>query len=115
MLTVRHGNDVVEITEPDLVVAKPGDMLDLMANAHANAIILRREQFAPEFFDLKTGLAGEILQKFSTYDKRLAIVGDFSEVTSKALRDLIFECNKIGRTIFVPTVQAALEIFGSQL
>jgi hypothetical protein len=32
---------------------------------------------------LKTGLAGEILQKFSTYNMRLGIVGDFSAYTSK--------------------------------
>ncbi len=108
----RHANDIVEITEPRLIVSNAGDILDLLANTHAKALILRREQLAPEFFDLKTGLAGDILQKFSTYDKRLAIIGDFSDVTSKALRDLIYECNQVGRTIFVPTTQAALEIFG---
>ena len=53
----------------------------------------------PDFFDLKTRFAGEILQKFSNYDVKLAIVGDFSKYSSKSLRDFIYESNK-GKLIF---------------
>jgi len=62
-----------------------------------------------DFFDLKTGLAGEILQKFSNYRVKLAIVGDFEEVKSKSLRDFIRESNR-GRTVnFVNSVEEAVE------
>jgi hypothetical protein len=53
----------------------------------------------PDFFDLKSGLAGEILQKFSNYRVKLALAGDFSEIRSKSLKDFIRECNR-GKTIF---------------
>jgi hypothetical protein len=53
-------------------------------------------------------MAGEILQKFSNYRMRLAIVGDFSEYKSKSLRDFIRESNRTGTINFVGTIDEAL-------
>ena len=79
------------------------DALDLMATAqyqyNSTALVVYQESLPEDFFDLKTRLAGEILQKFSNYSMRLAIVGDFSQIQSKALRDFITECNR-GRLVF---------------
>ncbi|MFA6984095.1 MAG: DUF4180 domain-containing protein, partial [Sedimentibacter sp.] len=61
--------------------------------------ILNKSAICEEFFDLKTKLAGDILQKFVNYHVKIAIVGDFSVYTSKSLRDFIYESNK-GKTIF---------------
>lgn len=61
------------------------------------------------FFDLTTRIAGDVLQKVSTYSFRLAIVGNFSKYTSKSLNDLIMESNKAGRVLFTPTLQEAKE------
>jgi uncharacterized protein YdaL len=61
-----------------------------------------------DFFDLKNGLAGKILQKFSTYRIRLAIIGDFSVYTSKSLSDFIYESNKGRQIAFVVSVEEAL-------
>ena len=72
-------------------------------------VVLDRSAFPEGFFDLSTGVAGEILQKFVNYRVKLAIVGDFSVDTSKSLRDYIRECNR-GRDIcFVPSRQEALD------
>ena len=53
------------------------------------------------FFTLRSGLAGEILQKAANYGFKVAIVGDISEHVgeSDALRDFVVECNR-GRSIF---------------
>jgi hypothetical protein len=40
----------------------------------ADGLILTEEDVAPEFFDLRTGLAGEALQKFVNCRVRVAIV-----------------------------------------
>jgi hypothetical protein len=48
----------------------------------SEGIIMYEAQIIPDFFDLKSGIAGEILQKFSNYDMRLAIIGDVSKYTS---------------------------------
>ena len=66
-----------------------------------------------DFFDLSTKIAGDILQKVSNYNKRLAIIGDYSNVKSKALKDFIYESNKTKQVIFVDEVEEALRIFKS--
>jgi hypothetical protein len=53
-------------------------------------------------------MAGEILQKFSNYRVRLAVVGDFERHTSKSVRDFIHESNQGKQVNFLPTVVEAL-------
>lgn len=60
--------------------------------------------------DLKSGFAGEILQKFSNYRMKLAIIGDFSEIKSKSLRDFIRESNNRRTISFVSSIEEALFI-----
>lgn len=77
------------------------DLLDSMATAGylgCTGMIAHAESLGSAFFDLKTGVAGEMLQKFSNYKMRLAVIGDFSEVASHSLRDFIRESNR-GRTV----------------
>jgi len=76
---------------------------------NSHKIIVKEDQVTPAFFDLKSGLAGEILQKFSTYNVQLAIIGDFSKYTSKSLRDFMFESNKYGQINFVSSFEEAKE------
>jgi hypothetical protein len=110
--------EIIDISETKIAVLKNSgvlinktqDALDLLGEASyqdACKIIVQEEHLAPEFFDLKTGLAGEILQKFTNYNVQLAIVGDFSKYSSKSLRDFIFESNKQGRINFVGTLEEA--------
>ena len=51
----------------------------------AQSVVLQKEQLAPAFFELRTGLAGAILQKFSNYRMKLAICGDFENIRSKVV------------------------------
>jgi len=59
---------------------------------------------------LSTGLAGEILQKYTNYGGRIAIYGDYSRYTSKPLRDFIYESNKGKSVFFVATKEEAIEM-----
>lgn len=93
-----------------------GDVLDMMGNAHYNeagSIIISKDSLPEEFFELKTGIAGEILQKFSNYGMKLAIVGDFGNLTSKSLRDFIYECNVKGSILFVSSEDEAVKRFSN--
>jgi hypothetical protein len=54
-------------------------------------------------------MAGEILQKFSTYRVQLTIVGDFSMYNSKSLKDFIFESNKGNQINFISSTTEALK------
>lgn len=73
-----------------------------------DAMIFPKTSFPEEFFDLRTRLAGDILQKFVLYQMRIAIVGDFSRYDSKALSDFILESNKGRHIFFTDTVENAL-------
>ena len=84
----------------------PRDALDLIATARhvhgCGKLILPKACLPVHFFDLKTGLAGEMLQKFTNYRCPVAVVGDFSAYTSTALRDFIRESNRGGAVLFLP-------------
>ena len=67
--------------------------------ANTRRVAVDKRMFTSDFFILSTGLAGEILQKFINYQVNIAIYGDFSQYTSKPLKDFIYECNR-GRDIF---------------
>jgi hypothetical protein len=101
---------IAEALSDTIIIRNLDDAIDLLGNCSyqgASRIILHEHNLVPEFFDLKTQLAGDILQKFSNYRMQLAIVGDFSRYTSKSLKDFIYESNQ-GRLIrFVLTVDDA--------
>jgi hypothetical protein len=104
---------IAEITEDNPVISDVQEMLDIMGDCGVNdchRIIIRENCLHPDFFRLHTGLAGEILQKFSTYNYRLAIVGDFSKYTSKSLQDFIRESNKGNRIYFVNSFPEAFRM-----
>ncbi|MCK5129733.1 MAG: DUF4180 domain-containing protein [Clostridiales bacterium] len=91
----KRNNKSVAIIDKDETINGLQDVLDLMANARYNyceSLIVCEQTLGKDFLDLKTGYAGEVLQKFSNYDMRIAIVGNFSDVKSKSLRDFIYEC-----------------------
>jgi hypothetical protein len=112
---IKNGNSSIAQVSSDVIIIRTiQDALDLMANCQYNGaekIILDERNITPEFFDLRTRLAGDILQKFSNYRVQLAIVGDFSKYASKSLHDFIYESNKQKHIIFVESIDQALEFF----
>jgi len=114
---ISDGMRIAEITIESEIINSPQDMLDIMADigyGGCNNIIIHKQVLHQDFFDLKTGLAGEILQKFSNYRMRLAIVGDYSQITSRSLKDFIRESNN-GRTInFVESFDIAVRNFSAK-
>lgn len=79
----------------------------------AELIVIPAERFSGDFFRLKTQVAGEVLQKFVTYRKRVVILGDISAHLdeSSSLRDFVGECNA-GREIWF---LASLDELGQKL
>lgn len=103
---------VAEIQAEGLVLTSVEDGLSLLGDLYYQGfdkIILHEENIVPEFFDLKTKLAGEVLQKFVQYRMPLALVGDFSKYASKSLRDFIYECNQGRQVNFVQELSSALK------
>lgn len=103
---------IAHIQSEDVIISNTQDAVELLMNCRyqdADSIIINEENLLPGFFDLKTKLAGDILQKFSTYDGRLAIIGEFTKYDSKSLQDFIYESNKARRINFVSSIEQAIE------
>ena len=69
-------------------------MMTVLYETGCSRVALAKQHLAEAFFDLQTWLAGEVLQKFVNYKMKLAIYGDFSVYSSKALQDFIRESNR---------------------
>jgi hypothetical protein len=69
----------------------------------ADLILIPVERLADDFFRLRTRVAGEIIQKFVAYRRRIAIAGDISQYLeeSSALRDFVYESNRGEQVWFV--------------
>jgi hypothetical protein len=71
-------------------------------------IAVPAQRLDPDFFRLRTGVAGEFLQKFANYRLRLVVVGDVSRqvAASEAFRDLVRECDRGTQCWFVTDLGA---------
>jgi hypothetical protein len=107
----QNEKTIVHVMHEEILITDVQSALDLMATVRyetgADRIILDKRAICEEFFDLKTKLAGEILQKFTNYQVKLVIVGDFSVYTSKSLRDFIYESNHGKDVFFLSTEEEA--------
>ncbi len=102
-----NGKKVAEI-----ILRTTEDGLDLLGNLYYqefDKIIIHEKNITPDFFNLKTKIAGGILQKFTQYKMPLVIVGDFSKFKSKSLDDFIFESNKGTQVNFINSQSEAIK------
>lgn len=78
-------------TEEDI-----NDIIGIAFGERADWIVLPDARLTENFFDLKTGFAGLLIQKIVNYQLRLAILGDISGVCerSKAFNDFVYESNR---------------------
>ncbi len=80
-------------------LAAEGDATDFIGATYGQdveMIALPLSRLSDDFLDLRTGLAGAVIQKFVNYRLRLAILGDIDEAVarSRALRDFVYEAKR---------------------
>ncbi len=103
--------NIASIATDAVIIQDVESAIDLIGNIYYqgyDALVLQQAQLTPAFFDLKTKLAGEVLQKFSNYRLQLAIIGNWQHLTSKSLQDFIRESNAGTRVFFVGSSEEAL-------
>jgi hypothetical protein len=108
-----EASQIAIVNSAEILIATTQDAIDLMATVRhlygCNKMIINKAVIAEGFFDLKTGIAGDILQKYTNYNMKLALIGDFSVYQSKSLTDFIRESNKGNQILFLPTVEMAID------
>ncbi|MFF8292230.1 PfkB family carbohydrate kinase [Streptomyces sp. NPDC016309] len=85
--------------------------LDLVGDAlgrEAALVVVPVERLGADFFSLRTGVAGEVVQKFTDYGLRLVVVGDVSHhvAGSTPLRDFVREANRGSHVWFTDSIPA---------
>ena len=111
-----NNNKVAELVANEMIINNISDGTDVVGNMYyqdIDRLIMHEKNITTDFLDLQNKMAGEILQKFSNYRRRLAIVGDFSKYTRQSIQDFIFESNKGKHINFVATLEQALEFLGA--
>lgn len=112
----KNGIKIAVITSPELLITDVQTALDLLVTVRyetdCDRIVMNKGSVSEAFFVLSSGLAGDVLQKFSNYQTKLAIFGDYSRYTSKPLRDFIRESNRGNQVFFTATEDEAVERLG---
>ena len=86
----------------DYIICQPGsglisteqDILDLLAvgwELEQNRVIIHSTDLHPDFFNLKTGLLGNIFLKLSNYRVKTAFIIEMEKIDSERFNELIYE------------------------
>jgi hypothetical protein len=76
-----YGTSVMVCAPDGIPVDTEGAATDLVGEAlgrRAEVVVVPAERLTDDFFELVTGVADDIVQKFANHHVRLAIVGDIS-------------------------------------
>ena len=113
-----HGQRILDLPAEGPLLRTGQDANDLIAEtkaAGARLVVVPIARLDPAFFELRTGIAGDMVQKFVTYQVAVAVIGDTSplESESKSLRDFIYESNRRGSVWFLADKDALREKLGT--
>lgn len=102
---------IIEIISDEILIRTTQDALDIMANNDSDHLVLHEHNFEKDFFDLSTQKLGEILQKFTNYQIKLAVIGDFEKFPSQSLKAFIYESNRRKNYLFVSSMDEVKRIW----
>lgn len=94
-----NGTVILYLPPEGAPIASGQDALDVVGEAWASGaelVAVPASRFAPSFFDLRSGHAGEFVQKLVNYRMRLVVLGDISAhvAASDALGAFVTESNR---------------------
>jgi hypothetical protein len=107
----RQGVPLLLVDDDGPALSGSEDALALVAETYGGeveTVVVPVGRLDPEFFHLRSGVAGEFVQKLVNYRKRLVIVGDITEAVSdsSAFHDFVVESNRGDHLWFVPALDA---------
>ena len=89
---MNEARRILVASDSGICIRSLGDISDaVQACMGSQGLILTENDLAPEFFDLSSGLAGELFQKFINYRLRVAIVLPDPEAYGERFGELAYE------------------------
>lgn len=99
---------IVIAAEAGLAFRSLKDLPDLLGACFGSAgLLLTEADLAPEFFDLRSGLAGELFQRCTNYGLRLAIVLPDPRAYGARVSELAYEHTRHNLIRFFESSEAA--------
>ena len=89
-----RGNErnVVSASEADIFIDSLESISDTIGKCYgADGLLLTEQDVSPEFFNLHSGLAGELFQKVTNYQIKLAVVLEDSSRYGDRVSELVYE------------------------
>jgi hypothetical protein len=116
-LETVHGIPVLVCAAGGAALGTERDALDLIGETAAHGarwVAVPAERLDPDFFRLRTRVAGDFVQKFAAYGVGCAVLGDISRYTrdSAALRDFVRESNRGRQLWFLAGIEELRERLG---
>lgn len=106
------GKTYIESSPGEIFISSERDILDLFAGSYeynTNLFLLYESNFHLDLFDLKTGLAGAVFQKFAVYRAKAAVVLDSGIEKNKRFEEYMYECNQGNQVRFFTGLGKAVE------
>ena len=89
---MNEGRRILIASDSGISIRSFSDIPDVIAACFGtDGLILTEDDLAREFFDLRSGLAGELFQKFVNYKLRMAIVLQDPEAYGERISELAYE------------------------
>ena len=117
--TTIHGVPIALLDEHGPKLAADRDVTDLFGELwehKPDVVVVPADRLTADFFELRTRVAGEIMQKFANYRLRLVVLGDISDrvAASTSLAALVRESNQGKHIWFLPTLDDLTERLAGQ-
>lgn len=93
----KNDKRYIEYTSNGKKISSEEDVLDIIGSCmehRCNYVMLHYEVFSEDFFNLRTGLAGIMLQKLINYNIRAAAIIANEEKIKGRFGEMVFEVNK---------------------
>jgi PadR family transcriptional regulator AphA len=93
----KNKQKYIDVTSTELCVQREGDIMDLIAACGENntsRLLLHDKALPDGFFDLKTGLAGQVLQKLINYHVKTALIISNEQRIQGRFKELLIESNR---------------------
>ena len=111
---------VLAVAGPPVTPRVARDLIGQALGAGATAVVVPVQRLDPAFFDLRTGVAGDIVQALVTYRIRLVVLGDLplAAASSSSFAAFVREADRGRDTWFVAStadLQARLAGFNGDM
>ncbi len=109
---------VIHTDQGDYIICQPGsglvsneqDILDLLAYGYGmeqTRMVIHSTDLHPDFFNLKTGLLGNIFLKLSNYRVKTAFIVEMDKIEGERFHELIHEHKRSREICFFEDLRSA--------